>query len=64
MTSTAQWNRVSAIVQLSLIRVERVSSTQTLARQQLDVADYTLQSMVAELRTVMPNLRLGTRIRH
>lgn len=59
MTSTAQWNRVAAVVQLSWTRVERVNSTQALARQQLDVADYTLQAMIADLCTVMPAMRLA-----
>ena len=58
MTSTAQWNRVAAVVQLSWTRVERVNSTQALARQQLDVADYTLQAMIADLCTVMPGMQL------
>ena len=57
LTPAAQWNRVAAIVQLSLSRVDRVNSTQSLARQQLDVAEYALQAMIEDLQTVMPSMR-------
>lgn len=57
MASKVQWERVSAVVQLSLTRVEAVNNTQSLARQQLDVADYALQAMMADLRIVMPGMR-------
>ena len=54
MPASAQWDRVSAVVQLSWARVEAVNGCQALARQQLDVAAYTLQALRDELRTVMP----------
>jgi hypothetical protein len=54
MTPTAHWDRVSAVVRTSFARVETVNGCHSLARQQLDVADYTLQTMLDELRAVMP----------
>lgn len=45
---------MSTIVRLSFSRVEAVNNTHALARQQLDVADYTLQNIMDELRTIMP----------
>jgi hypothetical protein len=55
MSLDAHWARVRAVVELSLTRTEAVSGYQAQARQQLDVADYTLQSLLEELRTVMPH---------
>jgi hypothetical protein len=55
LAPSAHLDRVSAIVRLSFARIEAVNGTHALARQQLDVADYTLQSILDELRTIMPS---------
>jgi hypothetical protein len=62
MTPSAHWDRVCAVVRLSAARVEAVNGCQSLARQQLDVADYTLQTMLDELRAVMPGPLVSYRV--
>jgi hypothetical protein len=54
LTPAAHLDRLTAVVRQSFARVETVNSTQALARQQLDVADYTLHNIIEELRAVMP----------
>jgi hypothetical protein len=54
LTPTAHLERLTAVVRQSFARIESVNGTQALARQQLDVADYTLQNIIDELRAVMP----------
>jgi hypothetical protein len=60
LAPSAHLDRVSAIVRLSFARVEAVNGSHALARQQLDVADYSLQSILDELRTIMPGQFPGT----
>jgi hypothetical protein len=54
LTPAAHLERVSAIVRHSFTRVEAVNGMQALARQQLDVADYALQTLMDDLRVIMP----------
>jgi hypothetical protein len=54
LAPSAHLDRVSTIVRTSFARIEAVNGYQAMARQQLDVADYALQSILDELRAVMP----------
>jgi hypothetical protein len=59
LAPSAHLDRVSAIVQVSFLRVKSVNGCQALARQQLDVADYALQAILNDLRAVMPGQFAG-----
>jgi hypothetical protein len=53
LSAEAQWQRVSAVVELSIQRAHGIGEQQSAARQQLDAAEYTLHRLIEELNEVM-----------
>jgi hypothetical protein len=54
MTREAHWSRLKAVVDRALSRGHDVSDRQDAARQQLDAAEYALDTLLDDLGTVMP----------
>jgi hypothetical protein len=48
-----QWQRVSAMVEQSVVRAHDIGEQHYAARQQLDAAEYTLHRLIEELNEVM-----------